>query len=283
MRGDNRDRRRQTNSPTKRDIWYKGGDGGSVVLSSGGGTDYSAQISASPTDGRTVLNGLPTSAADDVYGIQEAGGSASRKSSSNKSNNTSNTSDNHTHNTLGPHSSDTSTSSHSSLSTGPIIGIVVGIVAFAFFVCLFFGKYRRRANRRRMHTYARAQGMARAQAQWGDAGVSSTPAADPATLKSQHSRSYSEATHQSSFNHLGNIPKHLRKESNTSSLVPSETEKSNSVVAAPWFRGSGTTAHTSDDYHSRGHEYENGMARSDSDTSRFRRARNSFGSPLDML
>ena len=305
-----------------RDIWYKNSDGASVVLSNGGAQDYSTGNVPSATDGRTVMNGLPTST-EGVYGIQQADGGSSRQSGSdsashrnNNDNKTQTQTQTQTHNTLAPHaSSESSSSSDASLSAGPIVGIVVGVLAFIFFALLFFGKYRRRVNRRRVNAYARSQGMARAQPSYGDStsggggvmmtqtafndGINEDGATTPtplltannpnnnnATLKSQHSRSYSEATNSSTFHHL-HYP-HLRKESNTSSLIPSETEKSNSIAAAPWFRGSSTSAsnaNTSDDSHSRNHSEALmfGMSRSDSDTSRFRKARNSFGSPLDML
>ncbi|TIB34601.1 hypothetical protein E3P86_02791 [Wallemia ichthyophaga] len=141
----------------RRDMWYKGEDGSSVVVSPGEETGYTAQAAVTPTDGRTVLNGLPTSL---EYGAEGAVGGGSNGDSSSNSN--SNTSSN-TH-SLGPHSP--SASSSSALTAGPIVGIVVGVVAFTLIVLLVLGKWRRRASRRRVDAYARAAGIARTQPHW---------------------------------------------------------------------------------------------------------------------
>ncbi|TIB11600.1 hypothetical protein E3P89_01934 [Wallemia ichthyophaga] len=267
----------------RRDMWYKGEDGSSVVVSPGEETGYTAQAAVTPTDGRTVMNGLPTSL---EYGAEGAvGGGSNGDSSSNSNNNTSS----NTH-SLGPHSP--SASSSSALTAGPIVGIVVGVVAFTLIVLLVLGKWRRRASRRRVDAYARAAGIARTQPHWrgvskSGKGTSELPTtavvrgeAEAEAVKSQHSRSYSEAAGESSLQHT----QHTRRTSTSSSLIPSETEK-NSVAAASWFRGSGGTTTNTANTHTSNASMSDAVhvTRSDSDTSRFRRARNSFGSPLDML
>lgn len=250
----------------KRDIWYGDGTGGSVVVSSGGpSVDYTEQTeSPTPTGSRTVMNSVDT--ADD-YNIQ-ANGNGSTPSEDSSSTDTGKSKPS---SSFGPHKAASSDSS--SLSAGPIVGIVVGVIAFFVFLFLCFGKYRRRMNRQKTMSFAKAQGMARSQPHYAPGAPIDDGSFKPTTfqmkntngtmtVKSQHSKSGSDTTNL------------FRKGSTASSLVPSDV---NSLAAAPWFRSSGATTEES---HS---DVLLGMSRSDSDRSRYKKGRNSFGSPLDML
>ncbi|EIM20552.1 hypothetical protein E3Q22_03051 [Wallemia mellicola] len=248
----------------KRDIWYGDGNGSKVVVSPGGPTvDYTEQSeSPTPTGSRTVINSVDTS---EDYNIQANGtGSTPSDSSSSSGKSTPSSS-------LGPHKASSSDSSN--LSAGPIVGIVVGVIAFFVFLFLCFGKYRRRMNRQKTMSFAKAQGMARSQPHYAPGAPIDDGSFRPTTfqmkntngamtVKSQHSKSGSDTTNL------------FRKGSTASSLVPSDV---NSLAAAPWFRSSGATTEES---HS---DVLLGMSRSDSDRSRYKKGRNSFGSPLDML
>lgn len=253
----------------QRDLWYGDGSGGSVVLSSGAAPNYESQSSniASNKNGRTVINSATKTNGDEGdFSMQEnPSSSSSSKSNSSKSSNSSSSSNGN----AGIHSPSTQSSNDKSLGAGPIVGIVVGIIAFFFFLCLFIGKYRRKMKKRsrviKLNDNTSNVQMKKAYIPSSTLLQNNSNQFNVMTVKSQHSKSASDQTNL------------IRKNSQASSLAQSD----GTSLSAPWFRSSGatTTEETNSDLAM--------MSRSDSDRSRFKyrnnQTRNSFASPLDMM